>query len=801
MCTRWSTPDLFCIQASFSNNISEKPHILHLVRSYLLFNNKIYTLRTVYPSERSLQIESFAVVVMDGGNNLIGQLDIDQLGTGVRRELITSVRYLHEESKKDHDSLCSTARKTPSMIEDNFVTRFFVSTRRTALGEGIIDDLQLVRPKSGYFVVTITSPSLLAYSFFITVTTGPMSSLDACGCPTCYRRAGDGLCVDSQVYRADMLVSLRHTLVVIRDAGGTLVRVNQETEQTRNVTVELVYGKNFASGEEVTYTANMTMLSNRSRAQLLATQGFVAWCQDGVNDTPIPQFCYPSDIDSEKARANALEDFLTKSGEDSSSLLGARASNFDHDTKCAFYGIQTKPSWFGRAYGLHLERPYVGNYRFRFSSYCPLQVCEDASYQELNNDELEITIIPGIPKRLDFLDEPPATFENDFIITPNIRLLALDIADNVCDDLNTFAMISVMPSARGIRGQIAPLTNGMATFTKLRILGDRGRSYSLQFDVVTMGLSKTHFPFTLLACKDVKPNSQNDQNGQCECMPGYTEDNRRGSTVSTGYSDSTKSISASPNLYNMVVSMSDIYSPVLHPYGVCVPCTNGHYKESPGPQDCTACPNDMDTSKQNGYRKELWTTFSGERLPGYLANYEKDACHCISPYDPNERSLSTCRSHPEDSFECHPCPNGGICNGLSSEHIIVKSGYWRTSRNITFIYKCLNFRACLGGMHSDCATGHEGNICAVCSRGYASPSMDGRSLKCNECSTAVTGVLILTTLFTVQGAVVMTVFRIAIRRHNFTVGLCRIILSHFQIMVVECQHIFPKSFPCYLFVT
>ena len=801
MCTRWSTPNLFCIQASFSNNISEKPHILHLVRSYLLFNNKIYTLRTVYPSERSLQIESFAVVVMDGGNNLIGQLDIDQLGTGVRRELITSVRYLHEESKKDHDSLCSTARKTPSMIEDNFVTRFFVSTRRTALGEGIIDDLQLVRPKSGYFVVTITSPSLLAYSFFITVTTGPMSSLDACGCPTCYRRAGDGLCVDSQVYRADMLVSLRHTLVVIRDAGGTLVRVNQETEQTRNVTVELVYGKNFASGEEVTYTANMTMLSNRSRAQLLATQGFVAWCQDGVNDTPIPQFCYPSDIDSEKARANALEDFLTKSGEDSSSLLGARASNFDHDTKCAFYGIQTKPSWFGRAYGLHLERPYVGNYRFRFSSYCPLQVCEDASYQELNNDELEITIIPGIPKRLDFLDEPPATFENDFIITPNIRLLALDIADNVCDDLNTFAMISVMPSARGIRGQIAPLTNGMATFTKLRILGDRGRSYSLQFDVVTMGLSKTHFPFTLLACKDVKPNSQNDQNGQCECMPGYTEDNRRGSTVSTGYSDSTKSISASPNLYNMVVSMSDIYSPVLHPYGVCVPCTNGHYKESPGPQDCTACPNDMDTSKQNGYRKELWTTFSGERLPGYLANYEKDACHCISPYDPNERSLSTYRSHPEDSFECHPCPNGGICNGLSSEHIIVKSGYWRTSRNITFIYKCLNFRACLGGMHSDCATGHEGNICAVCSRGYASPSMDGRSLKCNECSTAVTGVLILTTLFTVQGAVVMTVFRIAIRRHNFTVGLCRIILSHFQIMVVECQHIFPKSFPCYLFVT
>ena len=169
------------------------------------------------------------------------------------------------------------------------------------------------------------------------------------------------------------------------------------------------------------------------------------------------------------------------------------------------------------------------------------------------------------------MDEPPATFENDFIITPHIRLLALDIANNVCDDLNTFAMISVMPSARGIRGQIAPLTDGMATFTELRILGDRGRSYLLQFDVVTIGLSKTHFPFTLLACKDVKPNSQNDQNGQCECMPGYTEDNRRGSTVSTGCSDSTKSISASPNLYNMVVSMS-IFIHLFFIHMVCASC-------------------------------------------------------------------------------------------------------------------------------------------------------------------------------------------------------------------------------------
>ena len=46
----------------------------------------------MYAAERLVQIKSFAVIVMDGGNNFIGALDVDQLGTAVRRDLVTTVQ-------------------------------------------------------------------------------------------------------------------------------------------------------------------------------------------------------------------------------------------------------------------------------------------------------------------------------------------------------------------------------------------------------------------------------------------------------------------------------------------------------------------------------------------------------------------------------------------------------------------------------------------------------------------------------------------------------------------------------------
>ena len=84
-------------------------------------------------------------------------------------------------------------------------------------------------------------------------------------------------------------------LVVIRDAGGALVGDNWDDEETRNVTGELVYGRNHATSAEFTYTVNMTVLSNSSQTYLEAKEGMVAWCHNGEGSDPIPRFCRPGD--------------------------------------------------------------------------------------------------------------------------------------------------------------------------------------------------------------------------------------------------------------------------------------------------------------------------------------------------------------------------------------------------------------------------------------------------------------------------------------------------------------------------
>jgi len=70
-----------------------------------------------------------------------------------------------------------------------------VSIRRTSMGEGVIDDLTFVNPGTGGYTVTVSSPDLVSHSFEVTVTPGYPASLDVCGCPSCTRRASDGVCV------------------------------------------------------------------------------------------------------------------------------------------------------------------------------------------------------------------------------------------------------------------------------------------------------------------------------------------------------------------------------------------------------------------------------------------------------------------------------------------------------------------------------------------------------------------------------------------------------------------------------
>ena len=83
-----------------------------------------------------------------------------------------------------------------------------------------------------------------------------------------------------------------------------------------------------------------------------------------------------------------------------------------------------------------------------FSSFCPSDVCEGAKYHALQFDQLEITVVPGVPNHLEFLREPPVHFENDFIIDPAIEIMVLDVAGNICTNLNTFSSVKILPQER-----------------------------------------------------------------------------------------------------------------------------------------------------------------------------------------------------------------------------------------------------------------------------------------------------------------------------------------------------------------
>ena len=172
--------------------------VLLTARPCNTFNNKAYTLRSTYSSQRSLRLTTFAVIVMDGGNNFIGQLDVDQLGAGLRRDLKATVTSDLIKTNLGDDGLPKktviTSGGATAFALGESSTRFCASTRRSALGEGVIDDLTLIDPGTGDYTVTVSSPGLMSYSFAVTVTPGYPSSLDACGCPTCTRRVSDGNC-------------------------------------------------------------------------------------------------------------------------------------------------------------------------------------------------------------------------------------------------------------------------------------------------------------------------------------------------------------------------------------------------------------------------------------------------------------------------------------------------------------------------------------------------------------------------------------------------------------------------------
>lgn len=88
----------------------------------------------------------------------------------------------------------------------------------------------------------------------------------------------------------------------------------------------------------------------------------------------------------------------------------------------------------------------------------------------------------------------------------------------------------------------------------------------------------------------------------------------------------------------------------------------------------------------------------------------------------------------EPSQPCNSCPTTAICHG--GFNMVPRAGYWRPDPALDLTYKCFNPDACLGSpdaknlsLTGKCAEGYEGNLCAVCSRGY-SPSGHRKCLQC-----------------------------------------------------------------------
>ncbi len=135
----------------------------------------------------------------------------------------------------------------------------------------------------------------------------------------------------------------------------------------------------------------------------------------------------------------------------------------------------------------------------------------------------------------------------------------------------------------------------------------------------------------------------------------------------------------------------------------CVSCPVNTYKDSIGPQRCTAC-----------------------------------AANQVSPIGSTTAAACACRDgYYAANDTCEVCPEGALCTGGSS--LTSLPGYWRAP-NTTQLYACNEPSACLG--YDQCAEGHIGPLCAICTQGYA-VDLSGSCTVCR--SSGVTWLLLAVT--------------------------------------------------------
>jgi hypothetical protein len=760
-------------------------------RGYPTPNDATYSRPTTLMAARVLILAPFAVTVTDGGANEVTSADF-----GILRHVSVGIKYV------------------TSTTQDPFSQPPEISQYATSSGVGLISGIRLYNPVAGTYRVTVSTPSpvvLTPYSFDILIKAGDISSLDACGCPNCARADVTvefpvGLCTDTRPYKSADVVDLTDIFVVTRDAGGLLmgssldtaearraVNVNLKqytlsatgvTTSTTTVTSPLIADETSVSCADATIGCSPSNSRSVSVGALYIVNGVAAWCADGTESNRAKSFCSPDSSEASENKLAAETAYLRSLGGLSPpNVAGTTGTGLD------FYGVRSDPGFVGTATGLKFIRPLAGRYVLEFQSECQANECTSTQNLVLIGDALEVIIEPGDPYRLEFgTQRIPSSYDSN-VSLPTFEITVYDISGNVVTNSVDNVTVTVTPAPYAVIGGSERVSNGLATFKDLTVIGRRGTTYSLMFKLGTAELNVTG-GLTLFPCSTVKPHSQSTSNGSCECYPGYTED-----ASGSGYQPPSVSVSSYPGLYAQVdPSRISSFITSLRPYGACVPCAAGFYKTGSGPAPCDACPIRMNTyTGEDGKPRQMHVTSSGETLPGHLANVNKTSCQCTLT-GPAQNGTTTYtryyRLEPYDAYECGSCPDGAVCDSRDITKLSLSEGNWRADETKLGVLRCRSPYSCKGGVGEGdelCNIGYSGTLCGTCDarKEYASLE-DSRSLetslRCTKCWPKWLSGMSLFVLTIVQIVSMLLICRAARSALPAQIVYTKVIVSHFHML-------------------
>ena len=731
------------------------PYKLHINDTFLpqdaIEGDLPYDLVTVEQSSATVQLRTVPVLVYDGGDNYLGNMDMDPNG-GASMERDIFIARIDQPDEADTDPTTQVALSMcPSYADfDTKSSRGVLSPDSSPYTSGVTEN--------GYHLfrqIRLESPPEGAYVLrFYEVVPEPEE---------------EGEEMREPLLPFDLPVTILPgypTRVEVSELDSLLKKGIPSHERTRLPTVDVrLYdaGDNFISGY-------------------------------GLDQESTEEFPY---ADEQRNVSMRVTRFVDVDGVETRYQANASVL-FDEGATLPDHGMARVKDGIARFGDLYLYKPLAGTYYFIVESTCDFDFCPNApgggNLVLETTDALALTVVPGEPVVLTWGRTPPKQIENTFALSSLPTLELRDAAGSVCTQENTFATVRLHPPALELRGNVAPVIAGVGTLHNLRVVGDRGGEYDLIFEVPALDIELAYGPVRVLSCAEVKPNSIPDAHGGCMCRPGYTEDiNHEGAT---GYTVGLNSTATFFDLYSNVVHEreSNAWLGALQPYGVCAPCKNGFYKPFPGAHPCTACPPNMDTSFDAGRPALSRLSASGEMLLGELGHSRKEACHCkAEPWLSVELPGDSYYADVADMYLCHPCPYGGICNGLGISEIKSAPGRWRTSRSSIDFRRCPNPETCLGGEDSEClvgnGTGHTGVTCAACIDGFAYPSAPNavplmadfaNTQFCTSCMPAYANAILFLLAAAVKVAVVLLICRAATRTDSATVMHWKTLLNYLQ---------------------